>query len=89
MMIADFEGDKEEYLKYDKILKSVDSYLISLNPPSDFSEKSQYNSIRQMELSFERLMASLESSGVSNPKKLTVFELNSKIDFIESKNKKK
>lgn len=41
-----------------------------------------------MDLEFETLCAALESNGVLNPKKLSVFEFNAKIDYFEKKTSK-
>lgn len=88
-IIADFNGKKEDSDRHKKVVESIDDYLLSLNPPNDFSANSPNNIIRDMELSFEKLCASMEEAGINSPKTLTVFEFYSRIDFFESKKKSK
>ncbi len=42
-----------------------------------------------MDLSFARICTVMEESGIKDPKKLTVFEFNAKLDFLQQKNKQK
>lgn len=41
-----------------------------------------------MDLEHESVCAHLENNGVQNPKKLTVFEFQAKLDFFEKKQPK-
>lgn len=84
---ADFEGNEEEKNNSQKVVDKIDDYLISLNPVKDFSNTPD-NAVNQLEKSFEFLCTSLEEVGVKDPKILTTFEFNSKIEFFEKKNKK-
>ena len=69
-------------------IKEVDDFLLSLNPPSDFATNSPNNVIRNMEKSFETLVATMEDAGIHRPKDLSVFEFYSRLDYLESKRKK-
>ena len=42
----------------------------------------------QMDLSFAKLCTSLEEAGIANPRLLSVFDFNVKINYFEEKNKK-
>lgn len=80
------KGDIEGSNKCLEVVKKVDLYLISINPPKDFSS-SPDSVINQMDVSFENLCASLEEAGVSRPKKLSVFEFNQRIAYYQEKAK--
>ena len=86
-IVADFEGGDSE--KYEKVVRSIDDHLMSMNEPGNFADGSSENVMLQMDLSFERLCTSIEEAGIKEPKKLTVFEFNSKLDYFEAKAKKK
>jgi len=64
----------------------IDSHILSINPPGNFSADSSM--LYDMDLSFGKLCAGMEESGISNPKKLSVFDFNAKLDYLEEKNKK-
>ena len=85
-IIADYKGDLEAKKKADKVIASIDDYIVSLNPPKDFSDTAD-SCIIHLEKSFEYLCTSMEEVGISSPKKLSVYEFNSKIDYFKSKNK--
>ena len=84
---ADHEGRDSDRDNYDRIISNIDSYLLSLNEPKDFRESSEDNAVRNYELSHGRLVASMEESGVINPNQLTVFEFETRLDYLQSKKK--
>lgn len=59
-----------------------------MNEPKDFKANSPDNILNEMDISFENVCTALEEAGVNNPKKLTVFEFQSKIIYFESKKPK-
>lgn len=87
-VVAEESGDKEGVIMNEALIRSVDSYVISINTPKIFSNESEDNVLRGMDLSFENLCASMEEAGINNPKGLSVFEFNSKLDYFESKKPK-
>jgi hypothetical protein len=56
-----------------------------LEPAKNFNLKDHRNEITKMDLEHERICAHLESNGIANPKTLTVFEFQAKLDFFEKK----
>lgn len=85
MIISDFEGNQEDKEKYEKVVRSIDEYLIQLNRPKDFKLDNPENVLNNLDISFENLIAVLEESNVSNPKNLTVFEFYQRLQYYESK----
>lgn len=85
---ADHEGDKEEKEKNDKIVASIEDFILSMVPPNSFKEDDTNNIIHHMEISFEKLCASMEEAGIHDPKRLTAFEFYSRMEYFQSKNKK-
>ena len=51
--------------------------------------QNKMNEVISMEKSFEATCAVLEDNGISNPKRLTIFEFFSKVEFLETKFKTK
>ena len=86
-MLADVEGREEDKDKHDKVVRSIDEYFIALKPPQDFSPSSQDNAVKNINLSFYKICAALEEAGVNNPKELSVFEFNVKLDHFYNKKK--
>ena len=72
-----------------KIIQDIQSWMLSLNLPKNFMQESEINTFRIMDSSFEQLCFSMEHSGIIEPKKLSVFEFNSKIVNLEKMNKNK
>lgn len=87
--MADIEGREEDKKKYEGIVSSIDEYFIAMRPPQDFSAKSANNAVNQIDLSFSKLCASLEDAGVQNPRDLSVYDFNVRLDFYYDKNKKR
>jgi hypothetical protein len=56
--------------------------------PKNFDNTSPDYHIKKIEKGFEEVCASLEDNGVSNPKRLTVFEFYSRIEFYKKKHEK-
>ncbi len=67
----------------EKAIKTTNEYLIDLNPPKNLSKGN--SDIVKMEKGFEKLVIHMEEMGVYNPKKLSVYEFYSRVDFLESK----
>lgn len=59
-----------------------------IEPPKIFNPSNPNNEITKMDLEFENICASLENEGIQNPKYLTVFEFNAKLQYFEKKYKK-
>jgi hypothetical protein len=70
-------------------IKAIDQYQLSLMTPKNFDSQDPENLVSKMEKAFESVCAALESNGVVNPKKLTVFEFYSRVYFFEKKIKPK
>lgn len=87
-IVADSKKDYEERDKKEKVCQNIDEYILSINPPNDFRANSDENVVRGMELSFEKLCASMEEAGIKSPKNLTTFEFYSRLDFFQDKKKK-
>lgn len=68
-----------------RVIDSVDEYLFQLSAPQEFNFSSENNILRELDLSFENLCACLEEAGIKEPKNLTVFELNQRVDYFEKK----
>ena len=68
-------------------IESIESEMI--DAPQNFDLKDPNNIITKLDLNFQSECASLERSGVENPKKLSVFEFNAKRDYFDSLAKKK
>jgi hypothetical protein len=62
---------------------------LSLNPPREFHDSSPDSILKEMDVSFENLCASLEECGVNHPKELTTFEFRQRINYFQSKKKPK
>jgi len=84
-MKADFMGKSEEAEKAAKIVKAADQYFIDLERPREFRLESPENEMKEMDVSFENLCASMEEAGVSHPNKLTVFQFNQRIEYFQKK----
>lgn len=91
-----FQQIKEKVLLQIKFLKTSDASLIpqinnvsefqlTMMNPKIFIEGHPDNCITLAEIAFEELCSVLESMGVSNPKRLTVFEFYSKIRYFKKK----
>ena len=87
-IIADFEERYEDRNKLEKVIRSIEDYILSRNPPRNFIDNSSDNSLIQMDLSFGKLCASLEEAGIKEPKNLTVFDFNTKLDYFQEKAKR-
>jgi hypothetical protein len=81
--------DTLEQAKYINLIKTIDDWKLSLMTPKNLDSHDPDNFILKIERSFENLCGTLEDLGVSNPKRLTVFEFYSRIDFYRKKLKPK
>lgn len=84
-IINTFKGESTD--KQDKIIDTINRYLASLNPPQEFRETDPKSILKDIEISFENACAALQESGIPNPKKLTVFEFEQRVDFFSKRNK--
>lgn len=53
--------------------------------PKNFDNESPEYYIKNLEKSFEHLCATLEDLGVHDPKRLTVFEFYSRLEYFKAK----
>lgn len=70
-------------------INEITLYQIGLMLPHSFDSSNPDNFLKGVELSFESVCTNLEEMGVTNPKRLTVFEFYSKIRYFKNKNKPK
>jgi len=70
------------------VCEQIDKYLTAINPPRDFNQSNHESILNEIDLSFERLCSSLEEAGVQQPKKMSVFEFNQRVDYYKEKHKK-
>ena len=82
-ILADVEGNQEAVGKNEEIIRGINDYLISINPPSDFSHKN--SAVDAMDISFGKLCAHLEDAGVANAKNLSIYEFHIRMDFFDEK----
>ena len=85
----DHSGDAEGAKKQQKIIGAVDRHLIELNRPYDFRTDNPESILKEMDMSFEDTYSAMEEAGVSNPKKMSVFEYHAKIQYFNKKRKPK
>ncbi len=83
----DYGGNEEGAERQRKIVKIVDNYLLSLQKPKEFRSNQENNYLNQKDLAFEEMVALMEEMGVRNPKKLSVFEFQQRIEHYRKKKK--
>jgi hypothetical protein len=59
--------------------------MVSLNVPKNIDFSDSDNAVTRLRKSFEKAIAGLEENGVINPKKISVYEFYSKIEFFSKK----
>ncbi len=59
-----------------------------MNRPKDFRVANADNILKDMDIAFEDVCAAMEEAGVNNPKKLSVFEFNQRIEYFNKKKSK-
>jgi hypothetical protein len=64
-------------------------YMNSLINPKSFDNANPESEMHKVDAEFEKACAVLEESGINEPKKLTVYEWESRILYLEKKYKKK
>jgi hypothetical protein len=69
-------------------LEELERYFLYHNTPMNFNPYDDTNIIMSNERSFEDICVVLEEQGVQEPKRLTEFEFNSKLQYFEKKFKR-
>ena len=79
------DGDE----KHKKKIDQVEKYLLQSSAPYNFNTGDPDNMpiTKEMDLSFEKAIAAMEEAGFKNPKDLTVFEWNVRIDYMKESRK--
>lgn len=72
-----------------ELIRDADDYLLSTIAPKEYDERKPESVVNQMDKSFEKICSTLEEVGVSNPKNLSIFEFESRIEYFREKNKAK
>lgn len=83
------QKDPEKRAKIKEQIKGVDQYLLSCRLPKNLDPHDNNNYLYTAEKQFETLCTRLESLGVHQPKRLTVFEFYSRISYFKEENKPK
>lgn len=85
-LIADSESNEEEKDNQQKKVQDIEDFLLAFNPPDLFRGSGRV--LIQVDKAFENLCTVLEEAGINAPKKLSVYEFYSKVEYFEKKNKK-
>lgn len=78
-------GNLKEIEKQNKVIKSIEEYYLMISPVKSFDDDN--DDLVKIDLGFEILCASLEEAGVTNPKSLSTYEFEAKINYFNSKKK--
>ena len=81
---AELDGDEELIEKLKNDIQSIDTYLMSLNPPMIFDGTD--DTLNTIQKGFERVCYIMKQNNISHPEKLTVYEFYSNLGFIEEQN---
>jgi hypothetical protein len=79
---------KQDDPKVRDAIKKIDDWQLSLIVPKNFDNESPDYYIKKIEKGFENLCATLEDLGVHDPKRLTVFEFYSRLEYFKNKKPK-
>lgn len=82
-------SDIHEASKLRETIKQIEQWELSLHSPKNFDNQSPDYFIKKIEKSFESLCIALEENGVQSPKKLTLFEFYSRLEYFKKKRKQK
>lgn len=76
----------DEHILREKV-RAIEQHQLSFLAPRNFDNADPANVIKSMEKGFENLCVTLEDLGVQNPKRLTVFEFYSRMEYYKKKYK--
>jgi hypothetical protein len=74
---------------YDEEIEMINKYFINTIEPKNFNTSDPKGVLVEMDNSFEDVCFLLEHHGVSNPKELSVYEFQKRLEIIERKLPKK
>lgn len=76
---------RKDESKLRKQIRDIELWQLQLQTPKNFDNQDPENLVIQREKSFENICATLEDLGVTNPKRLTVFEFYSRLEYYKKK----